>query len=291
MKILCALTCLDYEFSNNAEGLKKSFSNLKSVLKEKLEFVLIIQKSAIPCDEIFYRMIEEFCDIFAIRRFRMVDYRSVSKARNEAIGCAIDENFDKIIFHDATIIYSVGACEHYLDNLYSDYVPNLRPLFGSYQQQNVTNSSPCSIECPNPILNCYVWTYLFNVADLKTVRFDTGFGPGDETIYKSGEDVLFLYAALVENNKYVVVNRNAFVFHPPRSAGYQKHLLYALGQGKTLRILLKRYSSAYLYFHVVYFFANALARVLLLKRNSLAILIKRCEGFFLDQSRLLNHRQ
>ncbi|HGX6201730.1 TPA: hypothetical protein ACJHM0_003431, partial [Shigella dysenteriae] len=67
-----------------------------------------------------------------------------------------------------------------------------------------------------------------------------------------------------------------------REKDFSKHKIYAKGQGRVFKILLKEYFSIRLLMDCILFFGNALVRCIFFRKNSFYILKERCVGFFCE---------
>lgn len=204
----------------------------------------------------------------------------VSSARNLCIQKATDLNSKFILFHDASIYWTKEASEFICKN--RDLTPKVNICFSDEIKELNVYSFDGKKSKVNPIYDTYVWSYLFKLKDIYSLQFNINFGPGQNTVYKSGEDALFLFDVFNKKKSYKVYksNENVVIYHPPRDSDFSKHLLYAKGQGKIFRILLNKHFSLFLLKDVILFFGNAVFRCFLLRKNSFKILIQRVSGFF-----------
>ncbi|KJF81018.1 hypothetical protein UA31_14075 [Photobacterium angustum] len=207
-------------------------------------------------------------------------FLGISNARNLCIKKATDVGSEYILFHDASICWTEDSAKFIFR--YKDDMPKVNISFSdkikNYDCPTLTGSE----RNVNPIYDTYVGSYLFKLEDISGLRFNLDFGPGQNTNFKSGEDVLFLFDAFSIRQSYNVfeAEKKIMIYHPPRDSDFSKHLLYAKGQGKMFRILLARFLSLSIVKDIILFFGNAVFRCLLLKKNSLKILLQRVTGFF-----------
>ncbi|EKO3674148.1 hypothetical protein M3923_002838 [Vibrio metschnikovii] len=204
----------------------------------------------------------------------------VSLARNKCIEEAVSKDIKYILFHDASIFWPLESAQYI--SLNRELHPKVKVSFSDFTfHHSYSNSNGGIKRIVNPIYDTYVWSYLLKVADIESVRFSEKFGPGGCTRYKSGEDVIFLFDYCNKiKSREVFEAQFLCVYHPPRSKKFDKHLIYAKGQGKVYQILLGRYPSFVLYRDLLLFFGNAIFRCLLLRPNSFNILKNRINGFF-----------
>ncbi|WP_445153177.1 hypothetical protein [Aeromonas hydrophila] len=211
-----------------------------------------------------------------------INFMGVSNARNLCLERAKEIGAEFILFHDASIFWPKSSADFIASNRsanpkvkvrFSDcYIEDgqyLRPRLHGHQKK------------VNPIYDTYIWSYLIKLSDVHGIKFNEAFGPGQKTLFKSGEDVLFLFDYLYKiKSRYVLEADGCYVFHPKRALTYDKHLTYASGQGKIFRVLLAKYPSLLLCRDLILFFGNAIIRCLLCKPNSYRILKYRFIGFF-----------
>lgn len=213
--------------------------------------------------------------------FFETDFMGVSNARNLCLEQAKEFDAEFILFHDASIFWPKKSAEFISSNRHT--YPKVKVSFSDSVIENYSEKKELhgKRKKVNPIYDAYIWSYLFKVSDVDGVFFNEGFGPGQNTRFKSGEDILFLFDYLQKiKSCYVFEADGCYVFHPKRSLSYDKHLTYASGQGKIFRVLLAKYPSLLLYRDFVLFFGNALMRCLLCKPNAFSIFKQRLIGFF-----------
>lgn len=174
-----------------------------------------------------------------------IDFMGVSNARNLCLERAKEIGAEFILFHDASIFWPKNSAEFIATNRLAN--PKVKVRFadclidGGQSIRTSLHGHPKKI---NPIYDTYVWSYLIKLSDVRSIKFNEAFGPGQNTHFKSGEDVLFLFDYLQEIKKsHVFEADDCYVFHPKRSLSYDKHLTYATGQGKIFRVLLAKYPS------------------------------------------------
>lgn len=211
--------------------------------------------------------------------FYETEEMGVSKARNNCIEKAIGLDVNYIVFHDASIRWPIESVKFLFENKDVLIPVKVRPHF-SLTNIELQDKEERKERDVNPIYDTYIWSYLLHVANLKGLRFDEEIGPGNNTTYKSGEDVLFLFDYFSIAQSFTVLECSTrFVYHPPRPENYEKHLIYAAGQGRLFRVLLNRYPSYGLIRDIILFFGNALVRCFLWKPKSMKILLLRLSGF------------
>ena len=289
MTLLVVIPVLYREWVQYRDSLLLSVSNIYSEFGDNVVFYFVFQDKAVSeldvCDS---RVLEKYpCEII------FSDVLNVSAARNMGIRRAKSLTAKFIIFHDCSVIYpkrSLQFFKHNLDSLDESCIAQLKVAFHDYRfigelngesVDEMVEPSPFTLSKVNPIRDCYLWSYLFIVDKIKSI-FDESIGPGERTTYKSGEDVLFLFDYFVKGGIHSSkVALSAIVIHPPRPSDYSKHLLYARGQGRLFRLLLRSYpKDVNVWKYFVLFWGNALVRVFLLRKNSCNILFRRMLGFF-----------
>ena len=214
--------------------------------------------------------------------FFETDFMGVSNARNLCLERAKEIGAKFILFHDASIFWPKNSAKFISSNRY--IYPKVKVSFSDYSNENVFFEQQVlsgQRKKVNPIYDTYIGSYLLKISDVNEIVFNKAFGPGQNTRFKSGEDVLFLFDYLQKiKSRHVFEADDCYVFHPKRSLSYDKHLTYASGQGKIFRELLAKYPSFLLYRDFILFFCNAVMRCLLGKPNALRILKQRLIGFF-----------
>ncbi|HIF9066817.1 TPA: hypothetical protein ACX6MF_003307 [Photobacterium damselae] len=265
--------CTTYsDFYKYQHTLIESFSYLDASFDGNCFFYIVIQ------GDNFEKLVPKFARLNVHVRYE--SFLGVSNARNLCIKKALDIGAEYILFHDASICWTKDAANFIFR--YKDVMPKVNVSFSDEIKKYDSLDLIGSKRKVNPIYDTYVWSYLFKLKDIYSLQFNINFGPGQNTVYKSGEDALFLFDVFNKKKSYKVYksNENIVIYHPPRDSDFSKHLLYAKGQGKIFRILLNKYFSLFLLKDVILFFGNAVFRCFLLKKNSFKILIQRVSGFF-----------
>nr|QOS24952.1 hypothetical protein VP352_00016 [Vibrio parahaemolyticus] len=267
--ILIGITVTTKDWNDNFTEITSSVKNLKSSLVgKKYKVVLVLQGKEI----IRLNSIPQEYEI------KIMQELSVSKARNFIINLAKDENYKYIIFHDAKVYFTKNVGCFFSNN--SGDVTKKVKLFYSQDIPSTLNNVESVHKKINPLYQTYLGCYLLNVSYINHY-FCEETGPGSETRYKSGEDVLFLFEYFYNLGTFSVDELSfGGVYHPPREGDYSKHLLYAEGQGRLFRLLLGKYCSFRVVCDFILFIANALVRVVLMKKNSLKIFKQRLKGLF-----------
>lgn len=282
MKVLCIIPCLANEPNKYKESLLGSVSRLTMCLGPDIHFVAIVQPNINISNDTTENVDDSFFKQFNNFSVINLTYRSVSKARNIGIDFAEKNQFTHIYFHDVSIELDQSTCEILKsDGIHPSLAFSFQAKFADANavDQFKKNSKPSKAL---PLYKPYVWTYIIPLKLIADIRFNENFGPGDDTNFKSGEDLLFLYDILIKTDFSVIENNSAIAFHPPREKNYTKHLNYAKGQGLTLRLLLNKHKRISDLIYCFLFFGNAILRCLLLKQNSIKILKNRTSGFFLS---------
>ncbi|MCN2481575.1 hypothetical protein MLT33_01630 [Escherichia coli] len=271
--------CLTYDdFKKFKTVLISSLENLYDAFGGNCTVYIVIQSE---------RHLFNVCSLYARDwiEFHQTDYFGISNARNLCIEACLKKNAKFIVFHDASIYWTKSAADFIYRCRNKIETPRVNYLFNDdfISQQELyplANTHTFTLEYCNPIYNSYVWTFLFRVNKICRIRFDIEFGPGEDTKYKSGEDVLFLFEYFEQQNITIYpLNKKVAVIHPTRPSDYSKHLLYAYGQGVLFRKLLLKYKRASIALDVMLFFGNAFVRCLFFKKNAFKILHNRLKGF------------
>lgn len=280
VRLLVGVCVTRQDWINYHHSLYDSFSNIATHWKNKVLFYVVLQgvsnDEGLPNLDTDATLNVEICN---------TTFMGVSRARNICIEKARCINSKFILFHDASIFWTSSAAEFIAHHCYDEIVTKVKVDFSATTREKNNplgqGLSSGTVRKINPFYDAYVWSYLFNVADLQSISFDERFGPGQETHFKSGEDVSFLFDYFSKVNSFSVFEANgASVLHPPRNADFDKHLTYASGQGKIFSLLVRKYPSWRIFVDLGLFFGNALFRCLLLKPNSFKILKQRFYGFF-----------
>lgn len=285
MKILCVIPCLESELHKHKESLLRSMGKLEMCIGADVNFIVVIQPNIEAPSRAQNKIDHTFFDPLKYVSVVNLICRSVSRARNVGLEFAIKSQFSHVYFHDVSIELCLSTCTRFkFEGLNPFLAYSFTPKFLKPNTVSYSNPSPIKLNV-SPLYKPYVWSYLLPLQLIGDIRFNENIGPGDGTYYKSGEDLLFLYDVLSKTNFSVIHNAAAIVFHPPRDKYFSKHTDYALGQGYTLKIILKKYKRLADIFYVFLFFGNAIFRCLLRKPNSMLILKYRIYGFIQDSNK------
>lgn len=270
--IAIAFCSLYKDWVSHKENIIKSFHNLNDAFRGKCFFILCIQDFG-----------DNTIDLnLGLQNYNVIYLAEVgiSLARNRCVDEAQSINCKWIMFHDASIYWTANAAKFIYEQRFSEIPPKLKLRFGEISDCEIGNYE-FSIKNINPIYDTYVGSMLLNLNVIDSLRFNELHGPGDKTIYKSGEDVLFSFDYFFQKGNFKVCEANELeIYHPPRSSDFEKHKVYARGQGRVFRVLLAKYFSLQLVFDSILFFGNAVFRCVLFKKNSFTILRERIVGFF-----------
>lgn len=270
--VAIAFCSLYKDWVSHKEKIIKSFLNLNDAFKGGCFFILCIQ---------------DFGDNNIDSNIELQNYKviylaeaGISLARNRCIDEAQMLKCKWIMFHDATIYWPANAAKFIYEQRLSETPPKLKLRFGEENDCEMHNYE-YSVRNINPIYETYIGAMLLNLNVIDSLRFNELHGPGSKTIYKSGEDVLFAFDYFSQKGSFKVCEANDLeIYHPPRLNDFEKHKIYARGQGRVFRILLSKYFSLQLVFDSILFFGNAIFRCVLFKKNSYTILGERIVGFF-----------
>lgn len=268
--VLVGVPVLYGELENYKETLLQSISNFTYVFAERVSFLIVVQsKGQISLPD---WLKQHRCVVV-----RIVDWLSVSRARNLCLEFAQVKSFEKIIFHDASLIYPRAVCEFF----HSNYSEALVKACAGFGDETSHGEHPISrVRKIGNIADYYVWLYMFSVKSISN-KFDESFGPGEFTTYKSGEDFLFMAAFFKAFEKRPVLEiTSPKIWHPARPKDLSKHLYYALGQGKLFQVLLRNFFEVKYLVWFLLFIGNAIFRVVFFKPNAFKILKQRLKGFF-----------
>lgn len=271
--IFVSVPILSSEIYKYSHRLFLSFTNFTTILNDKVFFHFVIQEDD-PFDlHDFKKQFNSFNCEYILTKFQ-----SVSNARNIAIDIFLDSvKFDKLVFHDAGIIYSQHFLQ-YVNNNATVPIIYAKPFFTNDFLVSSGNINK-SISTFNPFAHGFVCGFIFT-RDCIFPKFNIDYGPGSNSLFKSGEDFLFLNKFFDLNPSLVLFPVfSASVLHIPRPPDFSKHLLYAFGQGKIHQIYLLENKSFYALYRLLLFFGHAFLNLFLLKKHSFSILLLRVKGF------------
>ncbi|EKO3891875.1 hypothetical protein P0F32_003028 [Vibrio metschnikovii] len=273
MKLLIVVTLLYSDYLKYGGQLNDSVIYFKSVFGGECDFLFVVQFDNYEEIGLFKPIEGSF--------YYLAKYCNLSRARNYGIKYAQGNKYSHIIFHDCSLSYNFSAINFLKDNANNGLTLKLGLVFDDFNFSELsTFDSSGSIDKVNVIYDTCVGTYLFSVKDINCF-FDEKIGPGKETKYKSGEDVLFLTEYFSRTSGILVYYSNfGKVYHPKRPLDNSKELLYAKGQGRLYRYLLLNRFSLRLLFDFSLFVGNAFYKVVALRKNSISILINRFKGLF-----------
>lgn len=264
---LIAICLTEHDFNKFSSTIFQSIKNFEVGFNNDLDVFFRIQTK---------KNIEDF-DLNQLKSFSysLTNYFSVSDARNYCIDYALSLNYKNIYFFDASIYMPPESAAFLYKCQFSStgYIPRLEYSFSEPHGTNLKKNY--TVKKIYPISNPFVWTFLFPVSLLST-RFDENLGPGEKTILKSGEDVLFLYDVLC--GRRVLQSRNDYVFHPPRGGDNTKRLIYAEGQGCLYKRLIFHKPHPFLFFYFFLFIINTFFLAITLRKNGPKILYYRLKG-------------
>jgi hypothetical protein len=130
----------------------------------------------------------------------------------------------------------------------------------------------------------YLWTVIVRGDMIREIRFNERIGPGETTVLKAGEDMLYFYEIVKQNRiSEFVVYPHGLVYHPERPADLSKELLYARGQGALYRYLLTELDLPWggrlnVLLMFTLFIGNALYRTAIFRHNGFRVLKERLRG-------------
>ena len=90
-------------------------------------------------------------------------------------------------------------------------------------------------------LNIFAVVFKRSVIESIDLRFDPKFGLGEDVVYKSGEDLLFMHSFLVLSGfRRILFDHKAIVFHRERDNKLEREKIieYSYGHGRTWRRML-----------------------------------------------------
>jgi hypothetical protein len=272
VKIGVAFCALYKDWVFHKENIIKSFHNLNDSFENECFFIICIQDYGNNTIDLDFGL--KNCSVIYMQE------TGISLARNKCIDVAQTIDCKWLIFHDAAIYWPKNAARFIYTNRCSSIPPKLKLNFSDSIYNEVDNFDATK-KYINPIYDTYIGAMLLSVDVIGSLRFDETHGPGSKTIFKSGEDVLFSFDYFARQGNFNVFEADELeIYHPPRSSDYEKHRIYARGQGRVFRVLLTKFFSLQLVIDSILFFGNAVFRCVLFKKNSFTILRERIVGFF-----------
>ncbi|MEZ9855722.1 hypothetical protein AB4347_16990 [Vibrio breoganii] len=261
--------CVTYDdYLSYKDQLESSLSNLSELFIGDVYIYMIIQSR-----ELNVEVIETLLP-------NCVEYDSVfgiSRARNKCIEKSVSMQCDYILFHDASIYWTPASVRFISE--FRDSSP-LIDVDMSDDIDFTESRMGFDLKIINPVYFTHVGSYLLKVSDIKNVRFNEEFGPGDLSNFNCGEDTLFLFDLFSKRQSYRACKSSFLsLYHPPRDSDFSKHLYYAKGQGAMFGVLVNKHRSFSTLLDCCLFFGNAIWRLFLMRRNSLQILKFRVFGF------------
>ena len=196
----------------------------------------------------------------------------LSRARNAGINYALENGFEYVLFHDSSIIFGAEFCNFVNMNIADSSLVLTGKLIWNLSSTNSNHNTYQASELPiNLIRNHYVGSYVLPLSLINDTRFNENIGPGKLTKIKSSEDISFLVNVFSHSKiRTVLFHPAALIFHPPRPSDRSKQVTYATGQGALYRYLMTRKILIYgIGLHFCLFWINALASILLFKKNPL----------------------
>lgn len=269
----------EYDLLRYIDTLEDSLSRLVALEAVDVRVFLVLQSSSdspvIP-------------DVLLINNrvhVEIINIFSASFARNLGIAYARSIGASHIMFHDSSIGVSVEFAKFAEICVVDDFVVGVGKIKWTdpaLQKAGAIASVSVTQMLPSALKNPYVYTYVFRVNDLGSIGFCERLGPGTNTLFNAGEDVVFLTQlfSFLGKEKLIMHGLDAFVFHPPRPLDGAKHLAYAYAQGALLRWLIKPENLSWqVIFYFFMFFGNALVRALFFQKTWPKILVLRLRGF------------
>lgn len=275
--ILIALTCTKKDFLTYEERLETSFKNFISFFGVEIFFLIVFQGDEENCFDASKTFLGSIPSEFY--SFQKVPYCSVSRARNYAIKYSRENKFEYLIFHDSSLVYTRTYICWLKSHLNGDLLAT-NYIFTESRDFESDRSVGKAVSFDD-FSDIFVCSYAFPM-NKNFPCFDERFGPGNNSIYNSGEDFLFIrsFFKLNSDSRNYLRFDGVGILHPPRPKDYSKHLAYAEGQGKIHQIYLLEEKSLYALWRCFLFFGNSFIRLVFFKKNSLRILFLRLKGFF-----------
>jgi hypothetical protein len=253
------------------------------------EWIVVIQ-SKVQISEKILKIILDFNVVVNV-----TERYSVSKARNQGIDY-FNNSDGAIYFLDCDAVPAVELLNYFHDQLSLGHIISSGKIIwcsadGCKKKEIHSMLSDCSIAIPSSLslFNTFLGCYCFSCDSiLKTkVRFVEDIGPGDGTMYKAGEDALFISDLIAANNiSWIQFKPSVSVSHPLRPSDNSKEILYARGQVHTYKIIIYNnypLSMRCIAFSYLFMFAtNGFIKVFFRKKNALSLLRVRLNSLWHD---------
>ena len=274
-KLLIQVSTTESDFCIYKDSLIRSLKNVLELAEPDVTIYLVYQsRRCLRPDDLF------FTDPRI--KLHVTQHFGVSAARNSGLDYARSYEFDYIVFHDASIFFTSA----FVRMINSAVAQGLEIAKGSLHWGSNTDTDPranivLANRKTNLIFDTCVCVYIFGIEALDDLTFNEYLGPGQHTGIKAGEDIIFLYQLFRGKVPFPVAYSDvAKVYHPIRPIDNSKHLAYAESQGVLVRwMLTNQFFNPYVLLYFFAFFGNALVRVLMGRRHSGKILVRRLVGF------------
>lgn len=225
-------------------------------------------------------------------KFIFIEYFSVSLARN--IGIENSKFLDGTLYLlDCDALPTINTLDFFYDIFIRGYkiaavklkwgVPNIHPI------NNISLSYKCKgkiFSIFNSFLSCYMLD--LDLINKNRIKFNENLGPGLNSKYKSGEDLIFLQDYLLHINTDIPFSQYDFVFHPKRDSLNTKQLIYSEGQIAVAKYLFNNHYGYKIKFSSLFYlfllFLNSFKKIIFFENNSLKLLINRFRYLFGEQS-------
>lgn len=283
-KVLVQVSVTGNDILKYKHSLIESFSNLRMCDTATVYFLVVYQSESGGDDQVSELMEEDVETIHS-------SVFSASRARNMGIDYAVENDFDFILFHDASLVFS----PHFLTlarasmSLGKNVIARGKVTWkeeGLFRTDNDKGQKLYFRRFFRVMPYPYIWLYVFPVKDLESTRFNEEIGPGKNVFPNCGEDVMFLLDYFsAQPKKGLLIDHDALVFHPPRNSDKSKQLEYARGQGRLYRMLLRRKSlPCHIYFSFLFFVINSVRYAVFFGEAGREIFKKRWQGFWQEQA-------
>lgn len=287
-KLIVITPMLSEEFESYFEEFKKTYFPAIELINSFVTFVLIIQGKSLPNAD----LLKSLTDIARVEPI-FTDIRSTSRGRNLGIDFVLNnsQKAESVIFLDSDSFISTEdwlSIQRILDENPScihEISVQWLPTAQTSDSIKPTINKQKNTLWQNRMFRTYLWSLIIPLRFFmqNRLKFDENLGPGEHTIFKSGEDTIFLLELFQKNSiKTIVTNSQPRVLHPHRPLDNSKRKIYALGQGNLFKLLLRKTTDriffTYLLGWLLLFIANTLFMVIMLKPNAVLIAKLRLKG-------------
>lgn len=289
-KLIVITPMLSEEFESYYEEFKRHYFPVIEQINSYVKFIVIIQG-----DQFLHASLLKSLTEFARVEPIFTDIKSTSHGRNLGIDFIYNSNqkAGNLIFLDSDSFISMedwSTIRRILDenplHIHEISVKWLLRAQDPAPTKAIKNIQKHTF-WQNRMFRTYLWSLIIPIELVlqKKIRFDESLGPGEKTVFKSGEDTIFLLDLFQKNSiRTIVINSQPSVLHPHRPRDNSKRKIYALGQGNLFKLLLKKTTNKVFFIFLLkwllLFIANTIFMVICFKPSAISIAKLRFKGLF-----------